>query len=152
MSPKNSKKKRFIESFESDNRIKRGVDLLNVSSLIRFNFKYYSYGDGFGQSFENWQNEGILKDLNEKLHGFSSSSVEELKKSKRLALYERFPENSEFNEPIAFKNLNVKWARLRLNSSRRLIGVFVLDVPAVSDVFFVVFLDKDHQFYPMEKR
>lgn len=149
MSPKNSKKQKQINGRED--LIKRSVGLLETESLIRFNFKYYCHGDGSGQSFDDWQKDKILADLNEKLHHFSSSTITELRNNGSLSVYEIFPEDSVFNEPAAFRDLKVQWVKLRVTGRRRLIGVMMPDMPGSEDVFYVVFLDKEHQFYPMDK-
>lgn len=150
MSPKNSKKDKFIKKNAAEDRVKRGVGLLGSESLIRFNFKYYIHGDGAGQSFDDWQNDKILADLNEKLHHISLSTITELKNNGTLSFYDRFPGDSVFREPVAFRDFKIQWVKLRITGRRRLIGVMLPDILGSENVFYVVFLDKNHQFYPIE--
>jgi len=75
-----------------------------------------------------------------------------------LEVYNQFPSKSDFSHP-QFVPHEAMWARFRLEGSTRLIGFMI---PAEydgtahqktkmlfdSNVFYVVFLDKDHRFYP----
>ena len=151
MSPKNSKKNDFIKNHGTEDKVKNALGIIGANKLIKFNFKFFLCGKDYGQSFNEWQEKGILNDLNNKFHDFSSFSIDELKKSKRLTVYPNYPATSLFKKPTCFNGFNVQWARLRITGRRRLIGVFFSDDESVSNVFFVVFLDENHQFYPTEK-
>jgi hypothetical protein len=51
---------------------------------------------------------------------------------------------SAWKYPKGLLNKKVKWCKIRLGSTRRVIGY--MD----NNIFYVVFLDKDHEFYPTE--
>lgn len=122
------------------------------NGLIRFNFKYYRFGDG-GESFEQWQKDEILGDLNEKLKVFSHKSKVELMQDKTLELYSGYPKGSKFKHPDDIPDEFVEWSRLRIAGKRRLIGFFWKNHNKQNDdVFYVVFLDKNHGFAPSEKK
>ena len=75
---------------------------------------------------------------------------------KVLAIYENFPRNSDFVKP-AFVPENVKWSWFRMENMVRLVGFFVSEEDVKkknlsSDIFYVVFLDKDHRFYKTEAK
>lgn len=116
---------------------------------LSFNFKFFTYGDHSGQSFEKWQQEEILADLNNKLKDFSNKSKLELRTDRTLEIYDYIPHDTEFEIPKVFIGQPIKWARLRITGSRRLIGILLPDEEGVQkDIFYVVFLDEDHKFAP----
>ena len=152
---RNNTKDLYIES------LKQKSNLLEVSTNnIVFNFKYFTYSDNDGQSFEDWEKENIIADLNNKLKLFSSKTKTELLKDRTLEIYGNYPENSKFTKPKVLETAIVKWARFRITGRRRLIGFFLdedksLDDPLlinVKNIFFVVFLDKYHLFAPSKER
>lgn len=75
----------------------------------------------------------------------------------KLEHYTEFPKKTKFTKPSHIPD-NVKWARFRLNNKVRLIGFTAdtsnldeLDKAKIENTFFVVFLDKDHEFYLIDK-
>ena len=142
MSVRNKTKKQYIDSL---NQIDGVFD-----RHIVFSFKYFTSDDG--QSFEDWERENILSDLNNKLKNFSSKSKIELLRDKTLEIYEAYPKGSKFSQPKNLMFSGIKWARFRVTGQRRLIGFFldenILVNTEKADVFFVVFLDKNHLFAP----
>ena len=120
---------------------------------LAFNFQFLTTGEGYGQSLEDWNKEGLLLDLNEKVKEFSKKTKSELLKDKTLAVYKEFPNNSHFKYPKSIPNSSqVEWARLTITGRRRLAGFFSEGADRESDIFYAVFLDKNHDFYPVEKK
>ena len=154
----NARKEQFLKE-----RTEYGNIIKQSENYIRFNYKYFTFGDGFGQTFEEWQTEGILADLNNKLVGVSGKTKIELMQDGTLELFiNGYPLDSMFTRPKVLSSLDLKWARIRVTGKRRLIGFF-LPTNVYEDekgevretdtnVFYVVFLDKDHQFAPSKKR
>ena len=73
--------------------------------------------------------------------------------------YDSYPKGSRFVKPQRLSFWGIKWARLRLSGARRLIGFF-LDYSKINDLeekkimkntFYVVFLDKNHEFAPCSR-
>ena len=84
---------------------------------------------------------------------FSKKTKSELLKDKTLAVYKEFPNNSHFKYPKSIPNSSqVEWARLTITGRRRLAGFFSEGADRESDIFYAVFLDKNHDFYPVEKK
>lgn len=138
----NSAKNKYVAGIQETSDVSK-----TLAKYLQFNFKYYNHQDLASQSFENWQDNKILADLNNKLCDFSKLTIEELKSMGNLVVYGAFPDNSDFKEPNFFKGINVQWARLRLTGRRRLIGVFIpSDDTTLRNIFYVVFLDKNHKF------
>lgn len=75
-----------------------------------------------------------------------------------VEIYSDYPSDSLFKIPDALKSADVKWVRLRLTGRRRVIG-FMLnystpDMKASEkgkNIFYIVFLDKKHEFAPSRK-
>ena len=83
----------------------------------------------------------------EKLFNETISSV--------LEIYDRFPIRSDFYHPKSVP-FDVEWARFRLEGDMRLIGFVIpnqiaLEKGLPNNVFYIVFLDKDHRFYLTKK-
>ena len=93
------------------------ADILKESAKnIVFNFKFFCYGRTWGQSFEEWEREQILADLNNKLKNFSGRTVEELRTDGTLELYDGYPKGSCFSCPPILSGVTVVWSRLRLTA------------------------------------
>ena len=118
---------------------------------IVFNFKFFCFGKTGGQSFSEWEREKILSDLNNKLKDFSCKTVEELRTDGTLELYDDYPKGSIFKCPAILTDMDIIWSRLRLTGRRRLIGFFSQQETQQRKIFYVVFLDKNHEFAPSSK-
>lgn len=148
MSKTNKKKQQYLDSLDNTN-----IQFENEKSFIRFNFNYYRFENDGCDSFEQWQKDEILADLNNKLKNFSGKSKIELINDKTLEIYTCYPEGSEFEHPKDIQDEYVDWARLRLTGRRRLIGFFrKAKLELDNNVFYIVFLDKNHRFAPSNKR
>ena len=147
MSKMNKTKNQFIKSLvDSNNQIDREKD------WIKFNYNYFKCGDGSGESFKEWEIEGKLADLNDKLKCYSGKSKIELINDGTLEIYSSYPLDSKFVFPKDIYGKNISWARLRITGRERLIGFFRSDCDVEANVLFIVFLDKDHQFAPSKKK
>lgn len=157
MLKKNKTKTEYLQSIENKNEfVKR------LSNNITFNLKYFQSGDGVGQSFKDWEQDQILADLNEKLKVFSEKKKLELIQERTLEIFRNYPKDSLFTRPKALQNVDIKWARLRLAGARRVIGFFISEEvinasesdesKALKDIFYIVFLDKNHEFAPYAKK
>ncbi|MBP5469107.1 MAG: hypothetical protein J6Z11_07675, partial [Candidatus Riflebacteria bacterium] len=98
--------------------------------------------------------EKILADLNNKLKHFSGKTCKELLLDRTLEYYPHFPDDSNFIIPQNLVGTAIKWARFRITGIRRLIGVFLNNQKDEKNknVFYIVFLDKDHRFAPYKKK
>ena len=155
----NSRKNRFLDNLPQVEIIS---DIMEVKGKLSFSFQYFDGSQEAGQDFKDWTNEQKDK-LLEKLKEYSKESkVYWLNQRtgsgglKVLAIYENFPRNSDFVKP-AFVLENVKWSRFRMENMVRLVGFFVSEEDVKeknlsSDIFYVVFLDKDHRFYKTEAK
>jgi hypothetical protein len=101
-----------------------------------------------GQNFNDWEQEGLLSSAMELLKAHSDKTIPEAEKNK-LKIYNdlngSMPKGSEFKFPATIKEKPL-WASLRLGGSKRIVGHIT------DNIFYIVFLDKDHKFYPSEKK
>ncbi len=115
--------------------------------LLTFNFKDFDATQSAGQSFEDWQRDGLLADLMEKLRSLSQWTLKEALNEGQVAIYGRFPAKSGFTPPKHVAP-DVSWAVVkRVKGQKGRVAGYV-----IGSVFYPVFLDKDHRFWLMEKR
>jgi len=148
-----SRKKENLKKVERIKNLSEVFDSFDSKrSNIAFNFQFLTSGPDYGQSFSEWQRDQIILDLNEKLKIFSGKTKKDLITDKTLVIYDCFPANSRFKYPATLPRDSNKlsWARLRLTGRRRIVGFFSPGIERESDIFYVVFLDRDHDFYPVE--
>lgn len=93
-----------------------------------------------GQTFTEWQNLTLLDAMLEKLKEYSKKTIPEAQKA-GFTVYDRFPPKSEFKPP-QFILENAKWASLHIQGKECIAGHLA------DNIFYVVFLDKDHKFWP----
>lgn len=162
---KNSKKDAFLKTIIEESLESEKNDLI---TRCKFNFSYIDFSQEAGQSFENWSKEEIDKLLN-KIKDYSTKSLNYWQNQRIgggsntvLEIYKKFPKNSDFHHPTYIPH-EVWWARFRLESKVRLVG-FILpaeyknkkhpkeDLYYDCNTFYVVFLDKEHRFYKIDKK
>ena len=102
-SRRNAKKQAYLQDVAERNSF---MEIL--SSRIAFNFKFFQFGDKGGQSFEEWERERILADLNNKLKDYSSKTVLELLQDKTLEIYSEYPIGSKFTEPETLRSVKIE--------------------------------------------
>ncbi|EKM7808147.1 hypothetical protein PVN64_000527 [Klebsiella aerogenes] len=143
-----------------------GLESGDIAEKCKFNFCYFDGSQTAGQSFCDWNHEELIK-LLEKMRNYSASSLEYWRHErtgsgglKVLEIYGAFPKKSAFTHPKHVPH-DVSWARFRMENLVRLVGFvvprgfkcrddIVLKEPFDSNTFYVVFLDKNHQFYLTE--
>lgn len=159
MSFHNAKRASFLTTFPTAS-IELETDKL--ASKCKFNFAYFDSGT---QDFGSWNHGQLVKLLN-KLKAYSNETLEywkdqPIEKSNVLKFYEQYPAHSKFKKPKSVPH-QAEWGVFRLEGAMRLAG-FVLpdkysgkqqhksDFNFCCNTFYVVFLDKNHEFYPVTK-
>lgn len=117
-----------------------------VNDKIKRNFVVsFEYLDrNQGQTFEEWEKEGLLVNMLNTLRDYCQKTMEE-NKGKSFKEYGYFPPKSKFEHPKHVPE-DVSWASLHL-CGRACLGGHI-----VENIFYVVFLDKDHEFWLTEKK
>ena len=100
-----------------------------------------------GQTFNEWEESSILAKSLETLRGYSSRSLIEGVDNDKFTIYGDFPPNekTEFYHPRHIPP-DARWARIHVN------GLICLVGHVERNVFHLVFLDKDHNFWKSEKK
>ena len=115
-------------------------DKQKIDNDLRFSFKHLDTTQG--QTFQDWQTEGILADALETMRGYCTQTLGKAV-SKKFSIYNNFPPKSDFHHP---KHVSPEacWARIHISGLRCLGGHIV------HNTFYVVFLDKNHRFFISE--
>ena len=111
--------------------------------LIVFSLKDFDINQG--QSFKDWEKDEILSNLMTRLREVSSFTVTEAQQNKILTIYGDFPDRTNFQHPKHIPD-GVNWAVISIQGKERVAGY--LD----DNVFYIVFLDKDHKFWITKKK
>lgn len=100
-----------------------------------------------GQDYEIWEQESILSKALSTLQGLCSMTMNEAKQQQIIKEYtSEIPEGSNFEHPKHIPE-GINWASIRVQGKIRIIG-FVEE----NYIFQIVFLDKEHEFYPSVKK
>jgi len=109
---------------------------------ITFSFSKYIKGEG--ETFEGWEELGLLKQLILRLKYLGQYSALTVRQNKWIKEYHKvdFPPNSKFTKPKHIQN--VTWAVIHITpTSKEVVAGYIED-----EVFYIIFLDKDHKFWP----
>lgn len=100
-----------------------------------------------GQSLEEWEKLGLLSTMNKRLQFVGQYSCQEALQKKYLKQYTKvkFPPDSKFTEPKHITGVDWSVMHITTNSKEVVVG-FIKD-----DVFYIIFLDKNHEFWPTTK-
>ena len=144
------KSKRFEKS-DSSRYLRKGKSLelktqgLKKDEFLVFGLKYLDRSQG--QTFEDWEvNEILAKALN-RISGLCNMTLQQAIASQIVKNYGKgLPANSKYKIP---KNLpdDTEWSSIRVQGKERIIGFIEKGF-----IFQVVFLDKEHLFYPSKKK
>ena len=113
----------------------------NKKRRISFSIQYLDNTQG--QSLKEWEAEGLLADLMLKTQQISQYTVEESLRLEYIKQYTKvaFPPTSKFKEPKHITPDN--WAVIHIKPNSKEVVAGFLE----NDVFYIVFLDKNHEFW-----
>ncbi|MCO6475430.1 MAG: hypothetical protein J5I94_02360 [Phaeodactylibacter sp.] len=113
--------------------------------LVVFSFKDFDRNQG--QSFKEWEMEELLALACEKLSGLSSLTIGQALQQRIIKVYTKtdFPPESGFEHPKHVPD-GVKWASMHIQGKECIIGHLE------ENIFHIVFLDKDHEFWKTKKK
>lgn len=95
-----------------------------------------------GQSFEDWAKNGLLHYLLEKLEYISQKTMAEAIQEGYIKVYDQFPPRSDFRHPVYIAP-DVKWAVImNIKGQKGRVAGHI-----INNVFYIVFLDMNHNFY-----
>jgi hypothetical protein len=151
MSKKSNKNNKFNALSSSidrkaNNRMERHV--AEERPLMLFSFKDFQHDSQIppGQTYIDWQEAGYLAYMLEKFGHICNVNRIEAEQNRFLKIYGAFPENSEFENP--FPDRQLAWGVvMKIGGQKGRVAGHIID-----NVFYVVFLDIEHSFYPSEKK
>lgn len=138
--------RRSLGARKVNNREERSV-VGDYDKKIVFSFKDFDDSQAVSQGYSDWQEEKLLSAMLKHFEEICKWSVAEAIRNQKLTIYQQFPQNSDFKKPKHIAD-NVKWAAIKdiKGQKQRVIGHMI------DNVFYVVFLDKDHKFWITSKR
>lgn len=114
-------------------------------SLIVLSFKDFDINQG--QSFEDWEQDMLLAQAINKLKTLCGYTIPQATNIGLLKIYTKvpFPPESAFVHPKHIPH-DVDWCSMHIGNKPCVIGYFE------DNIFNVVFLDKDHEFWITKKK
>lgn len=105
---------------------------------ILFSFRHLDLNQG--QSFDHWEESGLLALAMNTFRNYSTQKMTSAF-SERFKCYPAMPEHCEFTHPRHVP-ADAKWTSMHIQGKECVIGHIV------KNIFYVVFLDAHHKFYP----
>lgn len=99
-----------------------------------------------GQTIAEWEELGLLSTFIARTQQISNLEYQQALAQQLIKQYTKvgFPDNSEFNEP---KHVTPNyWAVIHITQNSKEVVVGYLE----NNVFYIVFLDKEHKFWPSD--
>lgn len=120
----------------------------DLPALMLFSFKDYdSIQCPPGQTFKEWEKDGLLSSFMVKLVDLSQKSRMEAAQQDMITNYGAFPNQSDFKVPKHIDG-EVSWAVIKdIGGQKHRVAGYIVD-----NVFYIVFLDKEHKFYKMKNK
>lgn len=124
----------------------KGAELKNGKKEERIVFSFRDFDRNQGQNFEEWEEEKILAKAVNKLRDISQLTRIQATTQQIIKQYPNvdFPPNTAFEHPIHI--LDVVWCSMHIQGKECIIGHFE------DNVFHIVFLDKNHEFWISKKK
>jgi hypothetical protein len=116
--------------------------LKHVKKELLFSFR--DFDNTQGQTFAQWGDAKLLRILLDKLREYSRKTVPEASQAS-FKIYGEFPPHSHFTVP---KHIipDAIWASMHIQGKECIAGHII------DNIFYVVFLDKEHHFWITEKK
>lgn len=100
-----------------------------------------------GQTYDEWEDRKLLAYLIEKFGEICKYNIIEAQQQNMIKIYGGFPANSSFEYPnTVIQDENITWAVIMKVKGQkpRVVGHII------ENVFYVVFLDAEHLFFPSQ--
>lgn len=116
--------------------------------LLVFSFKDFDSNQcPPGQTFQELEKSELLAPLMTKLVALSNKNRVIASQEGSLSTYDSFPTDSDFKKP-KFIEGDVQWATIKdVGGQLHRVAGYIEE-----NVFYIVFLDKDHKFYKMKNK
>jgi hypothetical protein len=121
---------------------------VNVGKKRFITFSLCHHIKGEGQTIEEWNKLGLHGKLLERIKHICQYPTHIVRQNQWVKEYTKvnFPEHSKFKVPHHVTG--VTWAVMHISkNSKEVVVGFIED-----DVFYIVFLDKNHEFWPTNQK
>ena len=120
---------------------------LKVDENENFCFSLEHHDRNQGQSFAEWEKDGLLSKAMEVLKGYCKGKLISQVDGNKFTIYEGFPpeDKTKFKFP-KYITKDAHWGRIHINGKSVIVG------HVVRNKFYIVFLDKNHEFWIAEKK
>ena len=110
-------------------------------------FSFKDFDKNQGQNFKDWESDELLALAVDKISQLSNLTMSQAIQQQIIKVYTKveFPPNSDFTYPKHVKD-GVNWASFHVQGKECIIGY------VEENIFYIVFLDKEHQFWKTEKK
>ena len=110
----------------------------------KITFSFTKHIPNQGQTIEKWEELQLLAILYNRLKFIGQFTPVEARQNKSIKEYTKvdFPPNSEFKKPTHI--VTSYWAVIHITPNSKEVVVGYID----DDVFYIVFLDAEHKFWP----
>lgn len=142
---------KFKQRDKTESAIKQALRRKNsesVNDLLKddcFLISFRHLDNNQSNSFESWQESNMLSKFLDVLSNYTKSSLVSQLDGDKFTKYQSFPPNSEFTCPSYIPE-DAAWARIHVT------GTHIIAGHIVGNIFYVVFLDADHKFWPSKKK
>lgn len=140
----NKFKERNAASFK---REFRGIETRHGKKEPFIVLSFKDFDRNQGQSFKQWEEDELLALAIGKLHEACNLTRLEATRQQIIKEYPQgeFPPNSDFVHPKHIPD-DISWSSMHIQGKECVIGYFE------DNIFYIVFLDKDHRFWITEKK
>lgn len=143
-----SKRNKFNErNSVANNRDSKNLELRNGKKEPFIVLSLRNRDRNQGESYEEWQEEEILALAMMKLQEVCNLTKIEATTRQIIKEYPKgvFPPNSDFTHPRHIPD-DISWCSMHIQGKECIIGYFE------ENIFYIVFLDKDHRFWITQKK
>ncbi|MDB5046984.1 MAG: hypothetical protein JWO30_55 [Fibrobacteres bacterium] len=124
------------------NRFEGMADVATPSRARHLSFNFKDLDPSQSKTFLDWEARGWLAKACERMKGYSSQTVPQCY-GKKFKIYDSWPGHSKFKPPRHVIE-DAQWASMHIQGQQCLGGHMI------GDVFYVVFLDEEHDLWPTE--
>lgn len=125
---------------------KRGNRQAVGAKVRTITFSWIKLDINQGQSIEEWEKEGLLSEFCHMMRQIGQYNSTQVFANQMIKQYTKvgFPPDSEFEEP---KHVSpTYWAVIHIKPKSKEVVVGYVE----EEIFYIVFLDKDHKFWPTQ--
>lgn len=118
---------------------------LSTEAFFLISFRHLDKNQG--DNLHSWEKHNILAHSIEVLAGYCNNTLTSQANTKKFTIYGDFPpsDKTDFTFPKHIPE-DADWARIHITGKQCLVGHIV------QNIFYVVFLDKEHKFWKSHKK